>query len=206
MSGSLREGVGKKDAKKHRAEGRVPCVIYGGEEEVHFVINEKDFTKFLFSPETFFIKMTIEGKEYNCILKDVQYHPVSDRVLHIDFLEFNGEKPITTLVPVKIVGSAPGVIKGGQLVKKFRKLTVTAMPKDMPDTINVNVGKLEINDKILINQIKLNKFTIKEKGEQFVVTVRTTRLAASAGPEEAEGEAPASEEEGAAEAAAESQA
>ena len=200
MSGSRRESVGKKDAKKNRREGRVPCVIYGGKEEIHFAMDEAVLSKLLFTPETFFIKLNIDGSEHECILKDVQYHPVSDHVLHADFLEFSGDKPITTSIPVKVKGTSPGVIKGGQLVKKFRKLTVTALPADMPDHITVDISKLDINDKVLISQIKRNKFEIKERGDQFVVAVRTTRLAASGKTEEEEEEEAAEgAEEGAAE-------
>ena len=184
MSGSRRESVGKKDAKKHRQEGRVPCVIYGGKEEIHFVVEEKDLSKLLFTPETFFIKMSIDGSEHDCILKEVQYHPVSDHVLHADFMEFSGDKPITTSIPVKISGSAPGVMKGGQLLQKFRKLTLTAMPDEMPENIPVDVSGLDLNDKILVGEIKEDHFKIKERSDQILVTVRITRIAVTAGPEE----------------------
>lgn len=183
MSGSRRESVGKKDAKKHRAEGRVPCVIYGGKEEIHFAIDEKSFMKLLFSPETFFIKLNIDGSEHNCILKDVQYHPISDRALHADFMEYSEDKPITLSVPVKITGTSPGVIKGGLLAKKFRKLTVHALPKDMPEVILVDISNLEVNDKITIAQVPQEKFRIMERSEQFIVAVRPTRLAAAPGKE-----------------------
>jgi large subunit ribosomal protein L25 len=188
MSGSLRESVGKKDAKKHRREGRVPCVLYGGKEEIHFVLEEKELVKLLFTPETFFIKLDINGKEYNCIIKDVQYHPVSDHVLHADFLEFTEGKPITVAIPVKLVGNAPGVIKGGRLIKKHRKLTATGLPKLMPEYIEVDISKLDINDKVLIGDIKVKDINIKENPEQFLVKVSTTRMAASMAPGEAEGE------------------
>ena len=199
MSGSRRESVGKKDAKKHRQEGRVPCVIYGGEEEIHFVVEEKELTKLLFTPETFFIKLIIDGTEHDCILKEVQYHPVSDHVLHADFMEFSADKPVTASIPLKISGSAPGVIKGGQLIKNFRKLTVTALPADMPDNIPVDISGLDLNDKILVGDIKQDKFTVKERDDQFLVTVRITRIAVSAGPEEEEAEGEVKEGEEAAE-------
>lgn len=201
MSGSRRESVGKKDAKKNRREGRVPCVIYGGKEEIHFAVDEAALSKLLFTPETYFIKMNIDGSEHDCIIKDVQYHPVSDRILHADFLEFTADKPVTTSIPVKVKGTSPGVIKGGQLVKKFRKLTVTALPANMPQQITVDISKLELHDKVLISQIKQDKFEIKERGDQFVLAVRTTRLAASTRieGEEEEEEAVEGAEEGAAE-------
>jgi large subunit ribosomal protein L25 len=150
----------------------------------------------LFTPETFFIKLDIEGKEFNCILKDVQYHPVSDHVLHADFLEFAENKPITVPVPVNLIGNAPGVIKGGRLIKKFRKLTVTGLPANMPEKIEVDISKLEINDKVLIGDVKLKDFAIRENPEQFIVKVSTTRVAASMVIEEEEGEAAEEEAEG----------
>jgi large subunit ribosomal protein L25 len=189
VSGSRREGVGKKDARKHRAEGRIPCVVYGGKEEVHFTVDEKAFSKLLFSPETFFISLDIDGKSYPCILKEVQYHPVSDNILHVDFQEFSGDKPITISIPLKFHGSAPGLLKGGVLIKKFRKLPVTGLPKDLPDTIDVDINNLDLNGKVVVSDIFQDKFQIHEKPETTVVTIRTTRL--SAETEVPEGEAPA---------------
>lgn len=190
MSGSRRESVGKKDAKKHRAEGRVPCVIYGGKEEIHFAIEEKAFSKkIIFTPETFFIDLTIDGVVHKCVLKDVQYHPVSDSVMHADFLEYAEDKPITLSIPVKVTGTSPGVIKGGQLTKKFRKLTIEALPKDMPEVIVVDISNMEVNDKITIGQVKQEKFRIIERHDQFIVAVRPTRLAAGAKEGEAAKEA-----------------
>jgi large subunit ribosomal protein L25 len=199
MSGSRRESVGKKDAKKHRREGRVPCVLYGGKEEVHFAVEEKTLIKLLFTPETFFIKLNVDGSEYDCIIKDVQYHPVSDHVLHADFLEFTLEKPITVPVPIKLLGNAPGVIQGGRLIKKHRKLTATGLPADMPEFIEIDISELEVNDKVLVGDIKLKDITLKENPEQFVVKVSTTRMAASMVIEEEveEGEEEAAEGEAA---------
>ena len=209
MSGSQRENVGKKDAKKLRKQDQVPCVLYGGDEQIHFSTDERNFTKLLFTPETFFIKLDIGGKEYNCILKDVQYHPVSDKVLHADFMEYDEDKPITVHVPIKLTGNAPGVISGGVLVQKFRKLFVNALPADMPENIEIDINDMEIHDNIHVRDLVENKFQIMEKGERFVVGVQTTRLAAvtelveegeEVEGEEVEGETPA---EGAAPAAEE---
>ena len=195
MSGSLRESVGKKDAKKHRAEGRVPCVLYGGKEEIHFVLDEKMLSKIIFTPDTFFIKLTIDGKEYDCTLKDVQYHPVGDEILHADFLEFAPDKPITISIPLRFSGTAPGLIKGGQLIKKFRKLPVRALPGDMPEAIVVDVSKLDLNGTIHVSDLAEKKFHILEKPERFVVACKTTRLAASTEETEEEAEEAAEGEE-----------
>lgn len=189
MSGSPRESVGKKDAKKQRSEGRVPCVLYGGDEQIHFTVDEKEVSKLLFTPETFFLDMEIEGKMYHCILKDVQYHPVTDRILHIDFIEFRKDRPLVAGIPIKLRGNAPGVIKGGVMVKKFRKLPVKALPEDMPEYITIDISKLEINDKIHVGDLHTENYKIMEKDERFVCGVMTTRLAAvTPTGEEEEGE------------------
>jgi large subunit ribosomal protein L25 len=179
MSGSLRKGVGKKDAKLHRSEGRIPCVLYGGKDQVQFVMDEKSFQPIVFSPESYFIKLAVDGKEYNCILKDIQYHPVSDTILHADFIEFDLKHPITMSVPLKFTGNAPGVIKGGQLVKKFRKLNVRALPADMPESVVVDISNLDIEQKIIISEIPQEKFKIIENQDRYVIAIRATRASAT---------------------------
>lgn len=179
MSGFPRESVGKKDARKHRADGKIPCVLYGTEKQIHFLANEKDFGQVIFSPETYFINLSIDGKEHNCVLKDIQYHPVSDHILHADFFEFPTDKPLMLAIPVNYEGVAPGVIKGGQIVKKFRKLTVKALPKDMPDHIKVDIGELDINQKILVKDLPQVKYKIMEQQERYVVAINPTRLSAT---------------------------
>lgn len=181
MSGSLRKSVGKKDAKLHRSEGRIPCVLYGGKEQLQFVTDEKAFQPIVFSPESYFIKLTVEGKDYNCILKDIQYHPVSDTILHADFIEFDMAHPITMSVPVKFTGNAPGVIKGGQVVKKFRKLNVRALPADMPESVEIDISNLDIEDKFTIAEIKQDKFKILENQDRYVIAIRATRVSATTG-------------------------
>ena len=128
MSGSLRENVGKKDAKKIRKDGGVPCVIYGGKEQVHFFTDTKSFLNVVFTPEVCFIHIDINGTKYETILQDIQYHPVTDNIYHADFMEIDSNKPIIMSVPVKISGTAPGVLKGGKIVQKFRKLKIKALP------------------------------------------------------------------------------
>ncbi|HSG68395.1 MAG TPA: 50S ribosomal protein L25, partial [Bacteroidales bacterium] len=115
LSGSPRENVGKKDAKSLRKQGLVPCVIYGGEKQVHFFLDERDFTKLLFTPETNVVHLKVGDVEYSTLLQDVQYHPVSDKVLHADFLEFDDTKTVKVAIPVKTAGVSTGVLKGGSM-------------------------------------------------------------------------------------------
>jgi large subunit ribosomal protein L25 len=175
MSGSLRENVGKKDAKKNRAEGKVPCVLYGGKDEVHFAITEKDFGPVIFTPYAHIINLTVDGKEYQTILKDVQYHPVTDKILHVDFMEVLPGKPVIISIPIRIEGVSEGVLRGGRLVKKFRKLKVKALPENLPDEIKVNISGLDINDVIKVGDITLDKVTFLDAPAGLVVTVLPTR-------------------------------
>lgn len=188
MSGSPREGVGKKDAKLQRSEGRIPCVLYGGKDQVQFVADEKSFHEILFSPESYFIKLTIAGKSYDCVLKDIQYHPVTDTILHADFIEFSPDHLLTMSVPVKFTGNAPGVIKGGQMVKKFRKVSVRALPADMPESVVIDISNLDIEQKITFREIPQEKYKILENPDRYIVAIRATRVSATT---DVKGEAPA---------------
>jgi large subunit ribosomal protein L25 len=185
MSGSLRENVGKKDAKKIRNNGAVPCVIYGGKEQIHFSTDSKSFLNIVFTPEVCFIKIDVDGKEYNTILKDIQYHPVTDIVYHADFMEINDEKPIVMNVPIKITGVAPGILKGGKLMQKFRKLKVKALPGNMPEAIEVNINSLEIGMYVKVANITSDKYTILDNKNNSIVGVDITRAVEEVTPEAA---------------------
>ncbi|MBQ9254649.1 MAG: 50S ribosomal protein L25/general stress protein Ctc [Bacteroidales bacterium] len=176
MSGSVRQNVGKKDTKALRREGNVPCVLYGGsEEQIKFSCPEKDFTALLFTPDTHYVKINIEGKEHNAILQDIQYHPVSDRVLHADFLRIFDDKPITVSIPVKTTGTAPGVLQGGKLHLKMRKVRINGLPNDIPQVVELDISKLGINQGIKVSDIQLPKVQLMEVANSVVVTVKSTR-------------------------------
>ena len=185
LSGSLRENVGKKDAKALRKAEMVPCVLYGGDEQIHFATEAKNFKKILFTPETFLINVTIDGKSYNTILQDVQYHPVTDNVLHADFLLVKDDKPITVTLPLAIEGSAPGVMRGGKLKQPIRKIKVSGLAKDLPEIITVNISKLNILDSIKVRDLHIEGVTMVTPGYQVVVEVRAAR-GATVTTEEAE--------------------
>lgn len=175
LSGSLRENVGKKDAKKHRREGKIPCVLYGGKEQVPFVLKELDFDKLIFTPEIFLLNLEVDGKTYMAILQDVQYHPVTDKVLHADFLEVTESKPIIIGLPVEFFGNVPGVIAGGRLIKKMRKVIVKGLINDMPDQIKVDMSKLNIGDNIKISDLAIDKLEFLDHASAVVVLVKTAR-------------------------------
>jgi large subunit ribosomal protein L25 len=201
LSGSLRENVGKKDAKKHRKEGNIPCVLYGGKEQIHFVASDKAFRKLIFTPEVYIFNLDIAGKAYNSIIQDVQYHPVTDNVLHVDFLEIQPEKLVTIAVPVNISGTAPGVLKGGKLILKTRKLKISALLQNLPDEIPVSIDPLDIGDSVRVKDLVLKNVNFLDNPNTIIVGVRTARVlveetpvvegAVAEGAEAAEGAEPA---------------
>ncbi len=186
LSGSLRENVGKKDAKALRKAEMVPCVIYGGDEQIHFATEAKNFKKILFTPECFIINITINGQSYNTILQDVQYHPVTDNVMHADFLLVKEDKPITVVLPLVIEGSAPGVMRGGKLKQPIRKIKVSGLAKDLPENITVNISNLNIFDSIKVRDLNIEGVTMVTPGYQIIVEVRAARGAAVAADESEE--------------------
>jgi large subunit ribosomal protein L25 len=175
LSGSPRENVGKKDARKNRRLGKVPCVLYGGKEQLHFVVDEKPLKKIVFTPEVYIITLNVDGKVYETILQDAQYHPVTDNFLHVDFLELLHDKQVTIAVPVKAEGTPTGVLKGGRFINKMRKLKIKAMAKDLPDFIPINTDGLDIGDSVKVMDIKMDKVTFLDSPNSVIVGVRTAR-------------------------------
>jgi large subunit ribosomal protein L25 len=195
LSGSLRENVGKKDAKKHRKEGNIPCVMYGGKEQVHFVASDKAFRKLIFTPEVYIFNLDIAGKTYSTIIQEIQYHPVTDNILHIDFLEIQPEKPVIIGVPVKVIGTAPGVLKGGKLILKTRKLKIMALVQYLPDDITVSIDPLDIGDSVKVKDLTIEHITFLDSPNTVIIGVRTARVLVEETPgaegAAAEGAAPA---------------
>lgn len=175
LSGALRAHVGKKDAKTQRYEGKVPCVIYGGKDQVHFSTDATSFKPILFTPETFIIDINIEGKNYLTILKDIQYHPVSDEVLHADFYEVSAEKPIVVFIPVKLTGTSPGVIRGGKLTQKFNKLKVKGLIKDLPDFLEISISKLDVGQTIKVKDLAFDNIRFLDISSTVIAEVKTAR-------------------------------
>ncbi|MEN7550675.1 50S ribosomal protein L25/general stress protein Ctc [Rapidithrix thailandica] len=181
-----RQDLGKKTAQKLRAEGLVPCVLYGGKENVHFAVPMILFRDLAYTPEVAQVNLNVEGTEYQCILQDLQFHPVSEIITHADFLELNEDKEVKMDVPVKFVGNSPGVQKGGKLVTKLRKAKVRALPKDMPEAIQVDISKLELGKSVKVSEIKAENFTILNNPLVTVATVSIPRALKSAQAQAAE--------------------
>ncbi|NTW33570.1 MAG: 50S ribosomal protein L25/general stress protein Ctc [Bacteroidetes bacterium] len=176
ISGSPRENVGKKDAKKNRNDGKVPCVLYGGKDQVHFVTDATNFKTLVYSPDAYTVKLNVNNKEYDATLQEIQFHPVTDNILHVDFLEIIPERPVIISIPVKHVGVPEGVLKGGKLVQKLRKLKIKAQLADLPDDITVDVSALEIGQSIKISDVRRDKITFLDSPNAVIIGVRVTRV------------------------------
>ena len=194
MSGSLRENVGKKDAKALRREDKVPCVMYGKDEQKMFSVPQTAFHPVIFTPDACFIEIELNGTKHLTMLKDIQYHPVTEIVYHADFYELSDDKPVVMSIPVYTTGSSKGVMKGGKLVTKIKRLKVKALPKDMPNKIVLDVTDLDVLQGIKVQEVPTNNFELLDVKSSVVVTVKSTRSSATSTEESSEeAAAPAAE-------------
>lgn len=187
ISGSARQNVGKKDARDLRLQGRIPCVVYGGEEQIMFTAAEKDLIQLFNTPEVCFVDLDIDGKKIKAVPQDSQFHKVTDALLHVDFLELRDDRPIRMAVPLLTTGNAAGVLKGGKLVKRMRRLRLRALPANMPENITVDVTNLDIAQEVKVKDLCSDKYQIMEDMTAAVVLVKSTRnaqAAAAAAPAE----------------------
>ena len=187
IKGSKRESVGKVATKALRNAEKVPCVLYGGDKALHFSADETSFKDLVYTPNVYTAKIEFEGNKYNAILQDIQFHPVSDKILHIDFYQLFDDKLVTLAIPVQLVGTAPGIIRGGSLRFAQRKLNVRALPGDLPDFIDANISKLDIGDKLYVTEVASKKYTILHPENTVIAQVRTSRNVAKAATVEAKG-------------------
>ncbi|MBK7626446.1 MAG: 50S ribosomal protein L25/general stress protein Ctc [Bacteroidales bacterium] len=191
IKGSFRTELGKKSSKQSRKAGNVPCVIYGKEENIHFQAPELSFKNLVYTPEAHLVKLVIDNKEFNVVLKDMQFHPVSDKILHADFVEIFDDKPVVISIPIKITGDSVGVIAGGKLSIKRRNLKVKGLPKDLPEHLTIDITNLKIHEGVKVGDLSFDKIELLDPKKSMVLTIATSRVAAK------------SEEEVAAEAATE---
>ena len=181
INGSKRESVGKKASKDLRNAGKVPCVIYGGDEPVHFSADEISFSKLVYTADAHTVVVAFEdGNKIDAVLQDIQFHPVTDKILHIDFFQLHEGKEINMIIPVRIEGTAPGVRdSGGLLSRNKRKLTVRALPKNLPDFLLADVSKLNLNDSITVADLADETFKILHPDSQVVCQVKMSRASMS---------------------------
>ena len=175
LSGSPRESVGKKGAASLRTEERVPAVIYGGKEQIHFSLAVNEAKKLVFTPNVYLIEIEVSGKSYKVILQETQIHPVTDKVLHLDFLEIAEEKPFKIKLPVRLTGFSRGVRNGGRLRQNFRKLKVMGLAKDMPEAIEIDITPIRIGQKRRVLDLDSKGLKFLDPANAVVVGVQTAR-------------------------------
>ena len=208
INGSKRESVGKAATRALRNAGKVPCVVYGGEAPVHFSAEALAFQKLVYTPDVHTVVIALEdGSQTDAILQDIQFHPVTDRILHIDFYQIFDDKEVTMDIPVRVTGNSRGVRNGGVLRIVNRKLRVKALPKDLPDYIEADITEMRIGNKMYTSAIETGNYTIMHPDNTVICQVRTSRVAIEDEEEEeeegAEGEGAEGGEAAPAEAAAE---
>jgi large subunit ribosomal protein L25 len=188
IKGSERESVGKVATKAVRNAGAVPCVIYGGSQPVHFSADEKAFKELVYTPNAHTVVVELGSKKFNAILQDIQVHPVSDKILHIDFFELKDDKEIIMEVPVKVTGTSPGVLLGGVLNLNQRRLKVKALPKNLPDFVEANISELQMGNKLYVTKLAVNNFKLMHPDNTVVCQVKISRAAMKAAQEAAKAE------------------
>lgn len=183
MSGSPRESVGKKDAKALRTKDLVPCVLYGGSEQIHFSIDTPQFRSIIYTPSVFAIELDIKNKgKFMATIKDLQFHKVSDALMHVDFLQIIENKPVIVNIPVIASGNAAGVKAGGKLVTKIKRLTVKGLVDAIPDSVEINVDNLGIGDGVRVADLKTKGIEYLDAPNSVVVSVQVTRAVKEEAP------------------------
>ncbi len=180
LKGDVREKLGKSATKQVRKEGKVPCVIYGKNENTHFSVYQADFKHLVYTPNTYLVQVSIGNNKKLAKVQELQFHPVSEDIIHADFYEVNENSPLSIPVPVKIVGNSPGVIAGGKLQLKIKKLNVFGLISDFPEYIEVNISELEIGKSVKVKDISLDNLTLLDSENNSIVSCIVTRAARSA--------------------------
>lgn len=188
IKGDLREGLGKSATKKLRANGQVPCVLYGQSENLHFAVYESDFKNLVYTPNTYLVRLDIGGNQVIAKLQDIQFHPTSEAIIHADFYALDLSKPVALKLPIRIVGNSPGVRAGGKLQIKIRKLAVVGLIQDFPDDIEVSIDSIQIGKSVRVRDLSVPNVQLTDTPENSVVSVVVTRAAQSAAASEDEDE------------------
>jgi len=192
IKATKRENLGKKASASLRANNHVPCIMYGGGEIVHFAAHENDFRNLIYTPYVYVVNLDIDGKTYTSILQDIQFHPVTDKILHIDFMQVFDDRPVVTEIPVKLHGLADGVKEGGKLNLIQRKLKVKGLLKDLQDELDIKIDDVSLGQSIKIKDLEYKNLELLSPMGSVVLTVKLTRAAIA---EEMEEEVAEEEEE-----------
>jgi len=177
LKGSIREDLGKKATKKARRQGLVPCVIYGGEKPIHFTTPTNDLRKLIYTPHVFIVNLELDGTIYMALLKELQFHPTSDAILHLDFLQILEGKPAVMGIPVVTNGFPEGVQAGGKLKIEMRRLKAKALPKDLPDELTIDVTDIGLGQSLKVRELKFDNLELLDPAGAVVVSVKLTRVA-----------------------------
>ena len=175
VSAAKRVDLGKKESKLSRAAGNVPCVIYGGKTNQHFTVKENALNNLVYTPNVYSVAIDIEGATINALIKDVQFHPVTDKILHVDFIELVPGQEVNTQIPVVFNGNAIGVMNGGKLRKTLRKLSVRATPENLPDNVTLEISEMKIGEKVYVRDVEAKNFDILTAATAVIVSVKTAR-------------------------------
>jgi large subunit ribosomal protein L25 len=199
INGSLRKELGKKSSKDLRKAKNVPCVLYGGKENLHFYSHENNFTKLIYTHESHLVKLNIEGSEIECVLKEVQFHPVTDKIIHLDFIEVFKDKPILVNLPVTVTGDSVGIKAGGKLRIRKRSLLVKGLAQDIPDFLPIDISDLKIHESVKVADLSYDKIELVDPKRLMVLSIATSRVAQKTeeeieAEEAHEGAVPATEE------------
>lgn len=187
IKGSERESVGKLSTKALRNAEKVPCVLYGGEKPIHFSADELSFKGLVYTSNAHTVVIELEGHQpYEAVLQDIQFHPVTDRILHIDFFQLFEDKAVSMNIPVRLEGNSPGVRNGGRLLFRKRKLTVRTLPANLPDAIMVDISKLRIGGTISVGDVKTEEYTFLHPDNTSIVQVKASRNAVADDDEDEE--------------------
>ena len=186
ISVKQRENVGKTSTRALRNQGKVPCVLYGGEKQVAFHAHENDFRKLVYTPDVFIVELDIEGSKVKAIMQDIQFHPVTDKILHIDFLEITDDKAITVSIPVILNGLAIGVRDGGNLMFRRRKIITRGLTANLPNAIEINIEDVKIGQFIYIKDLNVEGCEFLAPDSSVVVGVKMSRGAVETDEEEGE--------------------
>lgn len=177
LSGQVRTELGKKATKAVRNADTVPCVLYGGEENIHFTTTNSAIRKLIYTPDVFLVNLTVDGKTTKAVMKEIQFHPVTDQVLHIDFLQVFDDKPVMVEIPVRVTGLAAGVKAGGKLSLEMRKLKVKGIYTDIPESIILDVTKLKLGKSIQVGEVSVDKLELLNAKNAVITQVKLTRAA-----------------------------
>jgi large subunit ribosomal protein L25 len=201
VKGTKRESLGKKQAKRIREQGDVPAVLYGHEELMHISVPFSELRKLIYTPNVYLIDLDIDGEVHKAIIQDMQWHPIEEQVLHIDFLKVEDDKPVKISLPIVLTGRAKGIKAGGKLKQNMRKLKVKALAEHLPDTIEIDITKLGIGDGYKVEELERANLEFLDNKSNLIVGVISSRAAAAGMllPEDEEEEEGAEGEEGTAE-------